>query len=162
VPEVTETLLPGLGVRHDFTTSQGEQLAVLVLRSGRRELVVYDAHDPDSARATLRLDSDDARTLAELLGATQVSQSITELQQIEGIAIDWLEVSAGSPFAGRTIGDAALRTRTGVSIVAIIRDGGRSTVPAPGPDEPLRAGDVAVAVGTAEGLASAFHLLQQG
>jgi TrkA domain protein len=162
VPEVTETLLPGLGVRHDFTTSQGEQLAVLVLRSGRRELVVYDPADPDRARATLRLDTDDARTLAELLGATQVSQSLTELQQIEGIAIDWLTVSAGSAFAGRTIGEAGLRTRTGVSLVAIIRDGGRATVPAPGPDEMLRAGDVAVAVGTPEGLGAAFQLLQKG
>jgi TrkA domain protein len=162
VPEVTETLLPGLGVRHDFTTSDGEQVAVLVLRSGRREFVVYDPGDPDRARATLRLDNDDARTLAELLGATQVSQALTELQQIEGIAIDWLNVDAGSACAGRTIGDAALRTRTGVSIVAIIRDGGQSTVPAPGPDEALRAGDVAVAVGTPEGLAAAFGLLQRG
>jgi TrkA domain protein len=162
VPDVTETLLPGLGVRHDFTTSQGEQLAVLVLRSGRRELVVYDRHDPDTARATLRLDTDDARTLAELLGATQVSQSITELQQIEGIAIDWLNVAAESAFAGRTIGDAALRTRTGVSIVAIIREGGQATIPAPGPEEALRAGDVAVAVGTPDGLAAAFKLLQSG
>jgi TrkA domain protein len=162
VPDVTETMLPGLGVRHEFTTSEGEQVGVLVLRSGRRELVVYDADDPDRVRATLRLDADDSRTLAELLGASQVSRAITDLQKIEGIAIDWLNVESGSACAGRTIGQAELRTRTGVSIVAIIRDGGRTNVPAPGPEEALLAGDVAVAVGTPEGLAAAFELLRRG
>ena len=162
MPDVTETMLPGLGVRHEFLTHQGEQLGVLVLRSGRRELVVYDANDPDRVKATIRLDVDDARTLAELLGASQVSRAIAEIQQIEGIAIDWINVGPGSACAGRTIGDAQLRTRTGVSIVAIIRDGGKTNVPAPGPEEPLLAGDVAVAVGTPEGLSAAFDLLQKG
>lgn len=162
MPDVTETLLPGLGVRHDFTTGQGEQVGVIVLRSGRREVVLYDPIDPDRPKATLRLDADESRTLAELLGASQVSQALTALQQIEGIAIDWLNVEAGSACAGRSIGDAALRTRTGVSIVAIIHAGGQRTTPAPGPEAVLRAGDVAVAVGTPEGLAQAFELLQRG
>ena len=50
------------------------------------------------------------------------------------------------------------RTRTGSSIVAVIRDG--ESIPAPGPDFPLLAGDVIVGVGTAEGLASMRELIR--
>ena len=36
MPEVRETLLPGVGVRHEFTTASGERVAVLTHRGGRR------------------------------------------------------------------------------------------------------------------------------
>jgi K+/H+ antiporter YhaU regulatory subunit KhtT len=38
--EVTETPLPGVGVRHEFTTAAGERLAILSHRTGRRELAL--------------------------------------------------------------------------------------------------------------------------
>jgi TrkA domain protein len=50
------------------------------------------------------------------------------------------------------------RTRTGASIVAVIRDG--QSVPAPGPDFDLHAGDVVVGVGTSEGLATMRALIR--
>ena len=50
------------------------------------------------------------------------------------------------------------RTRTGSSIVAVIRDG--QSVPAPGPEFDLLAGDVIVAVGTVDGLASMRGLIR--
>ncbi|HEX2038295.1 MAG TPA: cation:proton antiporter regulatory subunit [Acidimicrobiales bacterium] len=158
MPEVTETPLPGVGVRHEFTTSAGERVAVLFHRSGRRELVVYDADDPDTGRTVLHLDPDDTRTLAELLGATQVSEALTAVQQqLEGLAIEWITVPVRSRFAGATIAEGEFRTRTGTSIVAVVR--GDSTIPAPGPDHRFVPGDVAVAVGTPEGLAQLRELL---
>jgi K+/H+ antiporter YhaU regulatory subunit KhtT len=45
MPEVYETRLPGVGVRHDFTTAEGERVAVLTHRGGRRELAVYERDD---------------------------------------------------------------------------------------------------------------------
>lgn len=158
--EITEIRLPGVGVRHEFTTSSGERLGVLSHRSGRRELVVYHRDDPDAASTVLHLSPEDTRTLAELLGASQVSEALMAVQQeLEGLAIDWITVPETSRLATATIGEGQYRTRTGTSIVAVIRGG--TTIPAPGPEHRLQPGDVAVAVGTTEGLAQLRDLLQQ-
>lgn len=158
--EVTETQLPGVGVRYEFTTSDGQRVGVLSHRGGRREILAYDQRDPDAARTVLYLSADDTRTLSELLGASQVTAGIAAAQQqIEGLAIDWLRIPPGSSLVGSTIGDGAFRTRTGVSIVAIVH--GDTTVPAPGPEYRFDAGDVAVAVGTPEGLGQLRDLLRE-
>ena len=158
MPDVSETLLPGVGVRHEFVTSSGERLAVLTHRTGRRELAVYDRADPDRCTAVLHLSHDDTRTLAELLGASPVSEAVSAVQQrLEGLAIDWVAIPAGSPVVGATIAEGEFRTRTGSSIVAVVR--GADTLPAPGPDHRFEAGDVVVAVGTTEGLAQLRSLL---
>ena len=156
--EVRETLLPGVGVRHEFTTAGGERVALLTHRSGRRELAVYHSDDPDASTTVLHLGPEDTRTFAELFGANQVSEALVAVQQrVEGLAIDWLTVTSGSRFAGATIADGQFRTQTGTSIVAVLR--GDTTIPAPGPSTGLEAGDVVVAVGTPDGLSRLRHLL---
>lgn len=149
--EVTETQLPGVGVRYEFTTNDGDVLGVVCHHGGRREVVLYARDDPDRAQTLLGVNADDSRTLSELLGASQVAEAMGAVEQrIEGLALDWIEIEPGSPLDGRSIGDGELRTRTGCSVVAVIR--GDTTEPAPGPEFGLQAGDVAVAVGTSEGL----------
>lgn len=155
--EVTEVRLPGVGVRHEYTTAEGERIGVLSHRSGRREIVVYDRHDPDRSRAVLHLSGDDAHTLAELLGAPHLSEALSSVQRIEGLAIDWVSVAATSKAAGTTIGEGRYRAVTGASIVAVLH--GDTTVPGPGPGQRLEAGDVAVAVGSAEALSRLRQLL---
>jgi len=157
VPEVTETHLPGVGVRHEFTTGRGDRVSVLVFRTGRREVALYDPHDPDAASAVLHLDEDDARTLTDLLGGNPVTEAVAGMQQIEGVVLDWIPVTASSSLAGVSIADGQIRTRTGASVVAIVRTD--STLPAPEPTEVLRAGDTVVAVGTVEGLRAMRQLL---
>jgi TrkA domain protein len=157
--DVRETVLPGVGVRHEFTTAVGDRVGVLVHRTGRREVLMYDRADPDSCSARLQLTPDDSRTLAELLGASQISEAVTAVQQkIEGLAIEWLEVDATSPAVGTTIAEGQYRTRTGASIVAVVR--GDTSLPAPEPDFPFAPGDVVVAVGTTDGLAQLRSLLR--
>ncbi|MEL7206623.1 MAG: cation:proton antiporter regulatory subunit [Actinomycetota bacterium] len=156
--EVTETPVPGVGIRYEFTTTAGDRVGVLVHRSGRRELLVYDEDDPDACRTLLQLSRPDTRTVAELLGASQVSDATAEVeQQIEGLTIDWVTVPGSSSVVGSSIGAGEFRSRTGVSLVAIVR--GETTLPAPGPDQTLDAGDVLVAVGTTEGLDQLRELL---
>jgi TrkA domain protein len=157
MPEVTEVRLPGVGVRHEYTTSDGERVGVVSHRSGRREIVVYDRQDPDTCRSILHLSPDDTRTLAELLGAPHISEALASVQRVEGLAIDWITVPEGSRFVGSTIGDGQFRSRTGASIVAVVR--GSTPIPSPGPDHRFQAGDVAVAVGTQDGLAQLRHLI---
>ncbi len=159
--EINEVKLPGLGVRYEFETTEGKRLGVISHRTGLREIYVSHPSDPDEFKRILGLSPEDARTLAELLGATRVAEQLADLQQrIEGLVIDWLHVRADSFYAGRTIGDARLRTRTGVSVVAIVR--GEEAVPAPGPQETIQSGDYLVVVGTARGVEQAVELMRAG
>lgn len=159
MPDVTETALPGVGVRHEFTTESGDRVGVISHRGGRREVVVYDESDPDVCATVIHLSADDTRTMAELLGATRVSEVLSAVQQeIEGLAIDWIRIDDDSSWPGRSIADGQIRTRTGVSIVAVVR--GTATHPSPEPTFVFAAGDVAVAVGTVDGLRSARSMLE--
>jgi TrkA domain protein len=119
---VNEVPLPGIGVRYEFDTLDGDRVAVVHHRSGVRELVLFEHDDPDTSHDLVRLGPEDSRTLAELLGVSQVAKELSELEQdVEGLAVDRLPLEATSPFAGGTIGDTQARTRTGVSIVAVLR-----------------------------------------
>ena len=151
--DVEETLLPGVGVRHDFNTADGRRLGVIVHRSGRRELLIYKKDDPDACQA-IRLDHDDLRVLVEVLGGTQIVERLASIQYaVEGLAIDWISVPPGVETIGQSLGSTELRTRTGVSVVAVLR--GEMTFPSPEPDFVFEAEDVAVVVGTGEGIRKA-------
>jgi TrkA domain protein len=158
---VTEIRLPGIGVRYEFVTLDRDRMAVVHHRSGVRELVLFERDDPDTSHDLVRLGPEDSRTLAELLGVSQVAKELSELERdVEGLAVDRLPLAAASPFDGGTIGDTQARTRTGVSIVAVLRGG--SAHPAPGPGFGLRAGDTLVVVGTPRGIEELAVLLRSG
>jgi TrkA domain protein len=149
--EVRETILPGVGVRQEFTAHDGTVVGVVQHHDGRSDIVVYDAADPDRCTSMLHLDRGDTRTMAALLGATQITEHVGEVQaQVEGLLFEWITVPAGASTVGRSIRDGELRTRTGASVVAVLRD--RASVPAPDPEFVFAAGDVVVAVATSEGL----------
>ena len=161
MPRIEETPLPGVGLRFDFTAEDGNRIGVVHHRSGRKELFVCTAEDPDSAMVSLNLSDDDSHALSEALGGSTVIANLNDLQQrVEGLAIDWLTVDAETPYTGRTIGEARIRTRTGVSVVAVIR--GNEPHPAPGPDFSLEASDTLVVVGTPEGIKSVDEILTVG
>jgi TrkA domain protein len=70
--EITETQLPGVGVRREFLTERGARVGVVRYRDGRRELVLFDETDPDECRASVTLSDDDASALADLLGGSAI------------------------------------------------------------------------------------------
>lgn len=151
--DVTETELPGVGIRYDYETRDGRRLGVLVHRTGKRDVLVYSEDDPDACTTTLHLDQSEARTLSDLLGASRIVEGVAALhQEIEGLTMDWITVMDGSAWSNLSLADAAVHTETGVSVVAILRNG--ETIPAPHSAEMLLPGDVTVAVGTAIGIAA--------
>lgn len=158
---IEQTKLPGVGVRYDFETETGQRLGVIHHRTGRRELFVCPPEDPDLPTVSISLSEDDAHSLVDTLGGSQVVESLGHLQQhVEGLAIDWLTVESESKYADRTIGDARIRTRTGVSVVAVIR--GDDPYPAPGPDFHIEVGDTLVVVGTPQGIDLVADILANG
>ncbi|WP_409495087.1 cation:proton antiporter regulatory subunit [Amycolatopsis sp. cmx-11-12] len=158
---VEVTPLPGIGVRKDFATRNGRRVGVVTHRDGHVELIVSKTDDPDACLASLPLSTDEAGALANLLGAPQlVAQLTEEHRDLPGINTKQLPIKSSSPFDGRTLGDTAMRSRTSVSVVAVMRAG--QVHPSPNPDFNLTAGDVLVAVGTSEGLEAAVKILKYG
>ncbi|GAA4918144.1 cation:proton antiporter regulatory subunit [Nonomuraea thailandensis] len=159
--EVEQTALPGIGLRHDFTTRKGQRVGVVSHRTGRRDLVIYDKEDPDAVCQTVKLNDEEADALAELLGAPRIVARLNQLhQQVEGLVSVQLPIPAGSPYAGRPMGEARVRTRTSASIVAVVRSG--QVFASPGPDFPFNAGDIVVVVGGEESTAEVADILANG
>ena len=158
-PKIDETRLPGVGMRYSFTTDDGRRISVLHHRTGRRELFISERDDPDRAEQVVDLDTEEARTLAELMGGSQIVTDVDRLQQVvPGLALDWLEIERRSPAEGRTIGQLEVRKTTGVTILTVLR--GNEAVPTPGPDFVLEAGDTAVVVGPTDAIRRVRDLLR--
>ena len=166
-PHIQQTALPGVGVRYELTTRAGTRLGVVAHRHGRRDLLVYDRADPDAARESVPLSDAESTALAALLhpsGATPASREAAgpsasgRGHPVGRFAVDWVLVPQGSPWAGRSIATAGVRSITGVSIVAVLRND--AAFPSPGPDFCLQAGDTALVVGTPDGVGALVELLE--
>lgn len=82
------------------------------------------------------------------------------LQAAHNVEVRWMSVAPGSPLANRTLAESALRSTTGVSVVAIVRDG--KLAGNPGPEDALRPGDRVAVIGAPPQLPNAERLFQAG
>ena len=156
---VNQTPLPGVGIRYDFTTKSGDRIGVIDHHTDRYDLLLYDRLDPDSCATALRLDEEEGHALAEIIGSTRISKPLSTLQEsIPGLTIDWVPVGESWECAGCMLSEIGVRSRTGVSIVAVVRN--NETIPSPQADFRLYPGDTAVVIGTSEGIRQAFTMLQ--
>ncbi|MCV7354910.1 cation:proton antiporter regulatory subunit [Mycolicibacterium fluoranthenivorans] len=159
--DVKEVLLPGVGLRFEFDTRDGNRIGVVARRTGDFELVVYPKEDPDQAREAFRLSDEEAEALAQILGAPRIAERFADLtREVPGLAAGQVRIRAESPFVDRALGDTRARTRTGASIVAIVR--AEEVLASPGPAEPLRAGDVLVVIGTEDGISGVERIVDKG
>jgi len=155
--EIVSRVLPGIGVCQEVDLKIGRRLGIVTRRNGLRDIVVYD-DDGEGAAATVSLTDDEANALAEILGAPQLTIRLAALQQqADGLVTEQLPIPTSSPFAGRPLGATQARTRTGASIVAVLRQG--AALASPGPDFPLQAGDLVVTVGTRDGVDQVARIL---
>ena len=159
--DVKEVLLPSMGVRYEFTSQHGERIGIIARRGGHFEVVLYGRDDPDSARPVFRLTDEEADAVAQILGAPRIAERFTELtREIPGLEAGQIAIRPGSAFVDRPLGDTRARTRTGASIVAIVRN--HEVLASPGPSEMLRAADVLIVVGTEAGINGVQQLVQKG
>ena len=79
------------------------------------------------------------------------------LKDIPDIEIAAVRISAGSPFAGKTISETELRKKYGVTLVALKH--GDNIVPNPDPSEMLSDGDIAYLFGNPEMIAFAVETM---
>ncbi|MDM4761432.1 TrkA C-terminal domain-containing protein [Galbitalea sp. SE-J8] len=160
--DVRRVKLPGVGVLHTFVTDDGGKVGVITHRSGHSDLISFaDADDQDHARkVSLRLDEDEAHTLAELLGGTKITESLSSLDQIPGLSIDWFTVDYEDYIAGQPLGNLASKGVVGLTVVAVVR--GDSANPAPAADFKVFPGDTLVVAGSPEKVARAFSFYRTG
>lgn len=159
--EVKEVLLPGVGLRYEFENHDGDRIGVVARRTGDFEVVLYAAADPDQARSVFRLTEEEADALAQILGAPRIVERFADLtKEVPGLDAGQVRILAGSGFVDRPLGETRARTRTGASIVAIVRD--EQVLASPGPSEVLHAGDVLVVIGTKDGIAGVQRIVDQG
>ena len=159
--DVKEVLLPGVGLRYEFTSHKGDRIGIIALRGGDFDVVLYGPDDPDRARPVFRLTDEEADTVAQILGAPRIAERFTELtREVPGLESGQIHIRPGSPFVDRPLGETHARTRTGASIVAIVRDD--DVLATPGPAEMLRQNDVLIVIGTAEGIDGIEQITEKG
>jgi TrkA domain protein len=158
--DVRRVKLPGVGVLHTFITDDGGKVGVIAHRSGHSDLVTFSDEENDSEKVSLRLSEDEAHTLAELLGGTQITETLTALDQIPGLSIDWFTVDYDDHIAGQPLGDPADAGVAGLTIVAVVR--GDSANPAPAPDFKVFPGDTLVVAGAPDKVVKAFAFFRTG
>jgi TrkA domain protein len=160
--DVRRVKLPGVGVLHTFVTDDGGKVGVITHRSGPSDLITFaEAGDgSDATKVSLRLDEDEAHTLAELLGGTKITEGISNLDAIPGLSIDWFTVDYEDHIAGQQLGNLASRGVVGLTVVAVVR--GESANPAPADDFKVFPGDTLVVAGSPEKVAKAFAFYRTG
>jgi len=160
--DLRETRLPGIGVKYGFRTGDGARLAVILHNDGVREIYYFRREDDEEPQAVLRLDDEEARQLGAVLGgAYERPKIVEELEMALGeLLIEWVRVPDDSPAIGRSLADCAFRARTGITIIAILRE--PEPVSGAQPGDIIQAGDTLVTVGKAGQYRSFRELLESG
>ena len=151
--------LPGIGRRYELTGTNGGRIIVIIDHSGRR--IVHGRNPGADQASAVELSDQQARKVGAILGGAFFKPAVVEeLEAVFGsLLIDWVTLEPASPGAGKTIGELQIRRRTGVTIVAIVRDNQAITVPEP--SETLHAGDRLVFIGRRQD-SGPFHKLVVG
>lgn len=148
--DVTEVALPGIGQRYELRGLDGGPITIVIHHSGRRDLYVMGAGD--QPQAAVALTDGQARTLGAILGGAYFKPAVVEEIEavIGGLLIDWVTLDEQSPGTGKSIAELQVRSRTKMTIAAILRE--HTPLVAPEPTEILRAGDRLVVIGRQEDL----------
>jgi TrkA domain protein len=142
--------LPGIGKKLTFLPADASKIVLVIHHTGKREMYFFQDADDDEADFSINLTAEETREMgAQLLGATYQPTDIDKMKLFKKqIVMEWVEVKGDSPLVGKTIGESRIRTKTGVSIIGIIR--GEEVVASPGIDVVIQSGDTLMAVGKSE------------
>jgi TrkA domain protein len=160
--DLTETRLPGIGVKYGFRTGQGARLAVIQHNDGNRDVYYYAHPGDDEPAAVIELHDDEARQLGAVLGGAYERPKIVEdLELALGeLQIEWVPLPHDSPLIGMTLAECGFRARAGITVIAILRE--PEPVVGAQPDDRLAQGDTLVVVGRAGSYAAFRRLLASG
>ena len=147
--DLRETRLPGIGTKFALGLAGGGRLAVIVHNDGKRELYYFRRKDDEEPAAVITLDDDEARQLGAVIGgAYERPKIVEELEMALGeLLIEWEPVPDTSPWIGKTLAESGFRAKTGITVIAILRE--PEPISGARPDDTIEAGDTLVTVGKA-------------
>jgi TrkA domain protein len=154
--DLRETRLPGIGVKYGFRLDVGGRISLIQHNDGKRQLYWFRRADDEEPSAVITLDDDEARQLGAILGGAYERPKIVEdLEMALGeLQIEWDPVPDTSPWIGKTLAEAQFRAKSGITIIAILRE--PEPVSGAQPGDVIQQGDTLVTVGKA-GQYRAFH-----
>ncbi|CAN5144583.1 cation:proton antiporter regulatory subunit [soil metagenome] len=157
--DVREHELPGVGKKFVLVTQENDRMTIIIHNTGAREIYHFQKGE-DYPFHAVRLTDSEARQLGAILGGAYFQPPVAESMEmvLEQLSVEWLRVRPESPLAGQRILDAAVRQRTGASIIAILRDG--EARPNPQPTDRVEAGDTLMVVGDREQVAHVRDMIQ--
>jgi TrkA domain protein len=159
--DLRETRLPGVGTKFALRLDGGGRLTVILHNDGKRELYYFRHERDDEPKAVIVLDDDEARQLGAVIGGAYERPTIVEdLEMALGeLLIEWEPVPDSSPWIGKTLAEIGFRAKTGITVIAILRE--PEPVTGATPDDVLQQGDTLVTVGKG-GQYAAFRKLLVG
>ena len=159
--DVQETRLPGIGSKFALRLDAGGRLAIILHNDGKRELYYFRHAGDEEPQAVITLDDDEARQLGAVVGGAYERPKIVEdLEMALGeLLIEWEPVPETSPWIGKTLAESGFRAKTGITVIAILRE--PEPVTGAQPDDVIQRGDTLVTVGKA-GQYAAFRKLLAG
>jgi len=160
--DLRETRLPGVGVKYSCRTAHGGRLSVILHNEGLRELYYFRHADDDEPQAVIQLEDDEARQIGAVIGGAYERPKIVEdLEMAFGeLSIEWVPVPDSSPAIGKTLAECGFRQRTGITIIAILRE--PEPVAGAQPSDVVQRGDTLVTVGKLGQYPAFRRLLAQG
>ncbi|MFQ5863029.1 MAG: cation:proton antiporter regulatory subunit [Candidatus Brocadiales bacterium] len=158
--EVKETELPAIGKKFTIETESDETVVIVVRLNGDREVYRF-TEDKEIPISETTFTEEEARTIGSILAGAYfqpVQETAVKLLMKE-MAMEWVKVEAGSILKNKTIGELAIRKRTGASIISILRGG--KVIPNPLPKETMYEGDTIIAVGNKEQIKAFLSLVEK-
>jgi TrkA domain protein len=144
--------LPGIGTKYELETERGDKIAVVFMNSGRIQLYILEKGSKIPSAA--ELNAWETRRLGSILSGAIIEPE-EEAVEIAFSALSDLRISVHTykvsrNVVGKSIGELAIRRKTGVTIIAVARKG-RNVINPP-PSFTFEEGDLVVAIGEHEQL----------
>ncbi|MEN6510804.1 MAG: TrkA C-terminal domain-containing protein [Chloroherpetonaceae bacterium] len=144
-----EADLPGIGKKFTVKTSYNQILRVIIHLTGKRELFIYENEDEDEDSIyDLELTEEDASLIGSILMGTYFKPEQEKQRELilSKLSIEWVDVPKNNKLTNRSIEENQIRKKTGITIIAIIRD--KNIILNLEPTEIIKEGDTLVIVGT--------------
>ncbi len=144
-----EVDLPGVGKKFSIISSCGDKLVTIIHVSGKREIYHFDSENYDEPTSIISLNDEEAKQLGSVLMGTYFQPVIDNEKELmlKDLVMEWVKVEESSLLLNKSISDSEIRTKTGASIISIMRKNG-ATLVNPMPNELIEVGDTLVVVGS--------------
>lgn len=145
---ISESELPGVGTKFEIDIGAGQQLVIIVLNNGGREVYLRKEADADSEKL-MELSDQTARKIGSILEGAHFQPIATKNSETfltDDSTLEWFTVDVDSEISGMTLGEAKVGERTGVSVLVLQKE--NETIASPTAKTKIEAGDTLVVLGS--------------